>query len=162
MDVLARISLGSSEAATKARFQDWHPVPQDPTRRLIAFLGEERGLPVAVICYFAKTLFSTKLARVVVNLFPERQSDSQAEAVHEVAKQDLLNVYGQPRSEETGVLGGGLSSLLTWVSGSTVVTLGLALTRDGATTMPPVAVGIADGRWDPGAKLALENFRLLE
>lgn len=165
MDVLKLVSLGASEAETQAAFRGWSPLPPHPTQRAIAFVGEASGRPIAVICYFAEHPSGAILARAVINLFPQRPSDATAEAAYTQVLQDLIGTYGKPKAEDdfSTVRDAPpemrMSRMTTWISGSAVVTLGLALLEDGVRpALPALALTVADKAQDPAASMTAERF----
>lgn len=159
IDLLKRVRLGSSERDIQAAFTDWTPMPPHPTQHAIGFLGQYEGRPVAVICYFVSRLFSAKLGRAVLNLFPERPADADAETLHRRLKQELTSAYGRPISDQESEVQQAppefrMSAMTVWMSGDAVITLALALKRHGVSpTVPTLALGIADRRLDPTAKM---------
>ncbi len=159
IDLLKRLRLGSSERDIQAAFTDWTPLPPHPTQRAIGFLGQYEGRSVAVICYFISRLFSTKLGRAVVNLFPERPSDADAETIHRRLKRELASTYGRPMSDQESEVQQAppefrMSAMTAWMSGDAVITLALALKRHNVgPSVPTLAVGVADRRLDATAKI---------
>lgn len=165
MELLKLIRLGASEAETQAAFRGWTPLPPHPTKRAIGFLGEVSRRPVAVICYFAETALGTRLARAVVNLFPERPPDADAEALYTTVKQGLLRTYGAPKAEDDLSAERDdppefrMSRMTTWIAGDTVLTLGLALQKHGVRpSLPALALIVADKTQDPAARLTADRF----
>lgn len=159
MEILDRLRLGSSEKDIRAAFSDWTPLPPHPTQRAFGFVGLSQGRPAAVVCYFVSRLFSTKLGRAVINLFPERPTDAVAEDLHRQLKSELVARYGPFISDKGQDVQQAppeyrMSAMTAWVSGDAVITLSLALIRHGVRpSAPAVAIGFGDRSLDPTAEM---------
>lgn len=166
MQILKLIRLGASEEQVKAAFSNWTALPPHPSKTAIGYVGIDDGQPMVVICYFMKGLFTSRLARAVVDYLPaERGPDDRIALRHAEVMNQLTAFLGVPKSDETDAVRAApvefrMSRMTVWVDRGSVVTLGMALLRDGVRpAKPALALSVADSKLDPEARITAGRLR---
>jgi len=154
-DLLSKVTWNMSEDEVLRVFGHKLRMDDHPSMNAVGFVDFTYGVFAGMGCYFLRgESGSDRLSRVVVTFFKERPEDEVIEEIYATIKGDTVSRYGKPTKTERNFEGFPdafrQSELLIWSLADSILTLSIALQRDGVLEDSPcIAIGLGDRKRDP-------------